>query len=123
MKRYAFLIAGLLAASVSSVQADLLELRVGAGLIGSNPDDFEDQVQAISGSNLSADSFNNYNVDLYFNIPGPLGVGLRQEWMNQDQSSGGSSWELDVNNLSLLVDLRFMDNVVYLGPIMSVGYP
>ncbi len=50
-------------------------------------------------------------------------MGLRQEWLNQKQSSGGNEWKLDASNISVLVDWRILNNVVYLGPIVGIGYP
>ncbi|OVE76968.1 hypothetical protein BVX98_03975, partial [bacterium F11] len=65
----------------------------------------------------------------FLNIPIlPIGAGLRYEWANQDQSSSLSGntfdWDLEVKNISLLVDYRIIDMAgVYLGPIVSIGMP
>ena len=61
----------------------------------------------------------------FFNIPlFPIGVGLRQEWLNDSQGNGTDDWEIDVKNLSLLVDWRLLDNdLFYVGPNVGIGYP
>lgn len=108
----------------SPIHADLLEIRAGVGLNSANPDAFEDRVRSVSNQDLDSDNFENFNADVYFNLPVlPIGVGLRHEWLNNDESAGGNNWEIDANNLSVLVDWRILDNVVYLGPIVGIGYP
>jgi hypothetical protein len=111
--------------SLGAVRADgILELRAGAGLTGADPSAFEDRVNSLGGGGLSADKFESFNADIFFNIPvSPLGIGVRHEWINSSQGNGPSSWDLKANNLSLMVDLRLIDSVVYFGPIVSVGYP
>lgn len=105
-------------------QAGLLELRAGAGLNAANPDAFEDRVNAVSNQDLKSDNFDNFNADVFFDLPVlPLGVGVRHEWLSNKQSSNGESWKIKANNLSVLVDWRFLDTLVYVGPIVSVGYP
>jgi hypothetical protein len=125
MKKWSLLIATVFTFSfVQALHADLIELRGGFGINSASPDDFENRANNISGSDLSSDNFDNYNVDVFFNIPVlPIGVGLRHEWLTQDQSSSGSQWDLDAKNISLLVDWRLLDNFVYLGPIVSIGFP
>lgn len=126
MKKFVLLgatvLGGLLA--VEQVQAGILEIRGGVGMTAANPNEFEDDVKAASNQSLSADSFQNYNADVFINIPAiPIGVGLRQEWLNQDQSGNGASWDLEAKNTSLLVDWRIIDTGVYVGPIVGAGYP
>lgn len=106
------------------VYADLLELRVGAGINSASDDAFEKEVNDIGNNGISTDDFENFNADIFFNIPAfPIGVGLRQEWLNLDESSNGDSLEVEVSNTSLLVDLRLIDTVFYVGPIVAIGIP
>lgn len=123
MKRWKLLLAVPALFLVQFAHADLIEIRGGVGLNAANPNAFQDKVKAISGSDLKANQFDNYNVDLFVNLPGPFGVGLRHEWINGDKSSNGSDWKLKAKNFSVLADWRILDNVVYLGPIVSIGYP
>ncbi len=105
-------------------QAGILELRAGAGMNAANPDAFEDRVNAVSNQDLKSDNFDNFNADIFINFPVlPLGVGVRHEWLNNKESSGGEDWKIKANNLAVLVDWRFIDTIVYVGPIVSVGYP
>lgn len=105
-------------------QGQILEIRGGAGINGANADDFEDRVNATGAGGVDADEFDNFFADVFFNIPAsPLGLGVRHEWLNQEDSGGGSEYDLKINNLSLLIDLRLIDSNIYLGPIVSIGYP
>ncbi|MBL0059266.1 MAG: outer membrane beta-barrel protein [Elusimicrobia bacterium] len=98
----------------------LIELRAGAGLVGSNPDDLNDKLQ---GSGMDFSSVDNYNLDVFFNLP-LIGLGVRNEWLNDKQSGSGQDLEINVNNLTLLADLRLLDNdLFYIGPIVGIGYP
>ncbi len=109
---------------VQTAHAGLLEIRGGYGVNSASPDAFENRVNTVSNSSLDADNFDNYNVDIFFDLPVlPLGVGLRHEWIKQDQSSNGSEWDLDAKNISVLVDWRLLDTLVYVGPIVGIGYP
>ena len=109
---------------VQRVQAGLLELRGGVGLNAANPHSFEDRVNSISGQDLNSSTFDNYNADVFVNLPVvPTGVGLRKEWINQKESSGGDEWKLNAKNISVLVDWRIINTLVYLGPIVGIGYP
>ena len=123
MKRWTFFLAVPALLLVQVAHADLIELRAGVGLNAANPNAFQDRVKAISGSDLKANEFDNFNADLFLNLPGPFGVGLRHEWINGDKSSNGSDWKLRAKNFSVLADWRLIDTVFYLGPIVSIGYP
>ena len=109
-------------------QADLIELRVGVGLNASDPSALNDQLQREGGSSLDLDSADNFNIDALVNIPLlPIGFGLRYEILSQDKSSVlngiSSSYDLDVKDISLLVNWRIIDTLVYVGPIISIGIP
>jgi len=124
MKKYAWMTAALLMLAGSTQAAGMLELRGGVGLNAANPEDFEDRANAVSGESLDADNFDNFNADIFWDIPMfPIGVGLRQEWIQGDQSSGGSDWDVDATNTSLLVDWRIINTGIYLGPIVGIGIP
>jgi hypothetical protein len=106
-----------------SVAQDFIELRFGASITGTDPDALNEQIKSLG---LDASSISGFNLDVYVNIPLlPIGAGLRYEWSCQDQStSSNDSFELDVRNISLLVDWRIIDNALfYVGPLLTLGYP
>jgi hypothetical protein len=114
----------LLLVGIPSVHAGILDLRVGAGLSAANPSAFDQRVNNLSGTDLSAGNFDTYNVDLIYHIPLiPITLGVRYEQAYQKQTSSSADWTLNVNNLSLLADWRIINSVVYFGPLVSVGYP
>ncbi len=124
MKMRQLILVFVLMGTVQAAQAGILEVRGGYGINSANPNKFEDRVNEISAANLDADNFDNYNLDIFFDLPViPFGVGLRHEWIKQDQSSGGSEWDIDAKNISVLVDWRLLDTLVYVGPIVGIGYP
>ena len=101
----------------------LIELRLGGAITATDPDDLNEQLQSL---NLESNSLSGFNVDVFVNIPLlPIGAGLRYEWASQSESaSAGTGFELDVQNLSLLVDWRILDNeLFYVGPLLTLGYP
>ncbi|MBK8125216.1 MAG: hypothetical protein IPK56_00625 [Elusimicrobia bacterium] len=68
-----------------TARAGLLEIRAGVGMNAADPKDLNTAIN----SGLDSDSIDNYNLDVYFNIPAfPLGVGVRNEWLK-----GKASWE------------------------------
>jgi len=126
MKR--LVLSGLMLLAVSTAlpvwAGGLLEVRGGVGLLSANPNAFENEFNQTFNENLGSSSFDNYNVDVFLNIPlCPLNVGLRREWMNTKSSGNATDSEIDVNQLMVLVDWRLLDNVVYVGPIVGVGFP
>lgn len=114
----------LLALAVPAAQAGILELRGGVGLTAPDDDTFEDRGNAVPNNGIQLDEFDVYNADIFFNLPAiPLGVGVRQEWIDVDEDSNGSELDLEATNLSLLVDIRIIDSAFYIGPIFGVGHP
>lgn len=114
MKRIGLAAAALVWLAVP-VRSEILEIRGGAGITASNNDQFEDRVNAAGTGGVHSDEFQNYNADIFFNLPvSPIGVGVRHEWLRQNDSAGGTDFDLKINNLSLLVDLRLIDTKVYL---------
>ena len=124
MKKIRLILALAALALVQTVHAGILEIRGGYGINSANPDAFETRVNSLSATTLDADNFDNYHVDVFFDLPVlPFGVGIRHEWIKQDQSSSGSDWDVDAKNVSILVDWRLLDTLIYLGPIVGIGYP
>ena len=120
-----FLVIGLAAAWSAtnvSVAQDFIELRFGASITGTDPGELNEQIKSLG---LDAGSISGFNFDVYVNLPLlPIGAGLRYEWSSQDQSTSSNNFKLDVNNISLLVDWRIIDNALfYLGPLITLGYP
>src|SRR4051812_4046349 len=86
LKTLAIAVLALGACSVS--RAGLLDLRFGIGLSAANPKGFEDRVNNLSGTDLSAGSFDTYNGDVVLRLPVvPVTVGLRYEDATQKQSA------------------------------------
>ena len=120
-----FLVIGLSAAwSITnvSIAQDFIELRFGASITGTDPGELNEQIKSLG---LDAGSISGFNFDVYVNLPMlPIGAGLRYEWSSQDQSTSSNNFKLDVNNISLLVDWRIIDNALfYVGPLITLGYP
>lgn len=105
-----------------SVAQDFIELRFGAAITGTDPGELNEQIKSLG---LDAKSISGFNFDVYVNLPLlPIGAGLRYEWSSQDQSTSSNSFELDVRNISLLVDWRIINNkLFYVGPLLTLGYP
>jgi hypothetical protein len=110
---------------IGTAHAGILEIRGGAGITSANADDFDDQAKAANNNGIDANDFRTYNADIFINIPNfPVGFGVRHEWLNLSEGSGGSDLDLKATNLSLLVDLRVIDTpLFYVGPIVSIGHP
>jgi hypothetical protein len=108
-----------------SARAGLIDIRGGLGRSAANIDDFDSQAKAANGNGIDANDFQTYNADIFVNLPViPIGVGIRHEWFNLNEGSGGSDVDLKATNLSLLVDWRIIKaGPFYLGPIVSVGHP
>lgn len=92
----------------------LIEVRGGYGV--NTPDD-DDQL----GFDVKA--MRGLNADIIFEPPilTDLGIGLRYEIMSQDFNSGLGNAEADMDRLSLLVNYRIIDLLVYVGPIATLG--
>lgn len=110
---------------VATSHARILDIRGGVGRSSADMDDFDEQAKAANGNGIDANDFDTYNVDVFVNLPVlPIGFGVRHEWLNLNEGSGGSDLDLKATNLSLLIDLRVIDtNVFYIGPIVSIGHP
>lgn len=103
-----------------TARAGLLEIRAGVGMNAADPKDLNTAIN----SGLDNDSIDNYNLDVYVNLPAiPIGVGLRNEWLKGEASFGADAWDIDANNLTVLVDWRIIDSVVYVGPLVTIGAP
>jgi hypothetical protein len=118
----AFLLMGILSVNA---RAGILDIRGGVGMSSTNVDDFDEQAKAANGNGIDANDFQTYNVDIFINLPAlPIGFGIRHEWLNLNEGSGGSELDLKATNLALLVDLRLIDtDHFYIGPIISIGHP
>ncbi len=102
---------------------NLIELRFGGSITSTDPEALNNQ---ISSQGLEINSMSGFNLDVYVKIPLlPIGAGLRYEWSSQDMNlPSGDNFELDVRNISLLVNWRIFDNqLFYAGPLLTLGYP
>jgi len=103
-----------------TARAGLLEIRAGVGMNAADPKDLNTAIN----SGLDSNSIDNYNLDVYVNLPAlPIGVGLRNEWLKGEASFGADAWDIDANNLTVLVDWRIIDSVIYVGPLVTIGAP
>ena len=112
-------------AVATTARAGILEIRGGVGMAAADPHSLEDKANAAAAGGLDAGDFQTFNADIFFDLPViPIGVGVRQEWLNSDSSGpNGSKLDLKAQNLSLLVDWRIIDTLFYVGPIVGIGHP
>ena len=112
--------------AAASARAGILDIRGGLGRSSANIDNFDEQAKAANGNGIDANDFQTYNADIFINLPAlPIGFGIRHEWFNLNEGSGGSDLDLKATNLSLLVDLRIIDSSQCTGdgnePVFVVG--
>lgn len=101
----------------TSAQA-LFEVRAGYGV--NTP--AEDSV-SFAGGNIGLSTMSGWNLDAIVSPPLiPFGFGLRYESMGFDASTGGVDLSSSMTRLSLIVNYRFIDTLIYLGPIATIGF-
>lgn len=104
---------------------DFFELRVGVGLVSVNPNDLNRDIQALSSS-FDVNDMSGMHIEALFNPPIlPLGVGLRlEQYGDGDETRAGSNdldYDVNYTRYSAVANWRLLDNVVYLGPIATLG--
>ena len=103
--------------SLASPARALVELRAGYGLLASNPEDINKvDVKLLSG----------FHVDALVSLPMvPIGFGLRYESMTMENDGTvlgqKVNVDLDYERISLLINKRLIDTLLYVGAIGSLG--
>jgi hypothetical protein len=97
----------------------LVELKAAYSMFSVSPsglnDNFAGQPKI---SEMQALSF-----DVMGNVPlMPVGLGVRHEMFSRKESSGSLNSEVDWKRTSILVNKRFIDMGIYLGPIATVSF-
>jgi hypothetical protein len=101
----------------NSAQA-LIELKGGYSMHQTSPGGLNDAFP----SNPKIDQMQSFSVDIMGNVPlMPVGLGLRHEILKRTETSGAFESAIDWSRTSILVNNRFIDTLIYLGPIATVG--
>lgn len=98
----------------------LFDLKLSYGLLASNPD----LSQLYSGGSSVPSVAPTYGLGLdgVVNLPMlPFGFGLRYENMGMTASGSGLDFKADYTRTALLVNYRFIDTLLYVGPIATYG--
>ncbi len=62
------------------------------------------------------------SIDVIGNVPlMPVGLGVRYEGLKRNEGAGTNGSEVDWKRTSILVNKRFIDTLVYLGPIITIS--
>lgn len=105
----------------ASVNANaLIEARLTYGLLGSSPD----LVSLYSGSPTTPTVTPTYGLGADVIVSPPLfswGAGLRYENMGVSASSNGIEFKADYTRTALILNYRFIDTLLFLGPIATYG--
>jgi hypothetical protein len=99
----------------------LIEVRINYGLLQTKPN--LDQLYTGSTANPSVPVVYGYGGDAIVTLPVLLdwGLGMRYESFGFKASSGGLEFKNSVTRTSLVANRRFLETLVYLGPIFTVG--
>jgi hypothetical protein len=93
----------------------LFEVRAGYGV--NTPAD-ED-----TGAGADLSTMSGFNLDAIIEPPLiPFGFGLRYETMGFDVEAGNASFESDMERISLLVNYRLINTLLYVGAIGTIGF-
>ena len=103
--------------SVGSAHA-LIEVKGGYSQFSVNPSSLNSAFAAAPAiTQLQA-----FSVDVMGHVPlMPVGLGVRYEGLKRSEGSGTNGSEIDWKRTSILVNKRFIDTLVYLGPIITVS--
>lgn len=97
----------------------LVELKAGYSQFTTSPGSLNDQFPGNPKiSQMQAISF-----DVMGRVPlMPVGLGVRHEMFSRKESDGALRSEIDWKRTSILVNKRFIDTVMYLGPVATVSF-
>lgn len=96
----------------------LVELKGGYSLHTMSPGGLNDAF----ASYPKIDQAQSISIDIMANVPlMPVGLGLRHEMIKRSDTVGALSSEVDWKRTSILINKRFIDTVMYLGPIATIA--
>jgi hypothetical protein len=120
MKYIISILIGFFATMVSLPAHALFDARLTYGFLGSRPD-----LSPLFGLTTGLpDVTPTYGLgaDVLIMPPlFPIGFGLRYESMGLDVKSGNNEYKTDYTRTALLINYRFIDTLLFLGPIASYG--
>ncbi len=103
--------------SPSSANA-LIELKAGYSQFTSAPTGLNDQFPL----SPKIEQLQGLSVDVMANVPlMPVGLGVRYEMLKRNESNGTNTAQVDWKRTSILINKRFIDTLVYLGPIATIS--
>ncbi len=102
--------------SIAPTAHALIEVKGGYSLHTSSPAGLNDQFSSFPKiTQLQSISF-----DAMGNVPLlPVGVGVRHETLKRNETANGLGSEVNWSRTSILVNKRFIDTLIYLGPIAT----
>ena len=97
----------------------LFEIRGGYGI--NTPAD--DSAELQGGGALGLSTMTGFHGDVIVSPPMiPFGFGLRYESMGLDIESAGQEFETDLTRMSVIVNYRLIDTLVFVGLIGTIGF-
>ncbi len=97
----------------------LVELKAGYSQFTSAPTGLNDQFPL----SPKIEQMQGLSVDIMGKVPlMPVGLGVRYEMFKRNESNGTGTSQLDWKRTSILVNKRFIDTLVYLGPIATISF-
>lgn len=94
----------------------LIELKGGYSMHTTSPSGLNDAFP----SNPKIEQMQSISVDIMGNVPlMPVGLGVRHEILKRSETSGTMGSSVDWTRTSILVNKRFIDTLIYLGPIAT----
>lgn len=120
--RFANLFAFAFVISASSTSLALLELRGAVSLLNANPSELHGFMSESFSTSPKLSRLQGVSFDAIATFQTmPVGVGARLETFKGNDSGVGTETEIDWKRVSILLNKRFVDRSVYLGPIITVG--
>ncbi len=105
-----------LVTGLSSTANAVIELKGGYTLHQTSPGGLND---AFAGA-PKIDQMQSISFDVMGNVPLlPVGLGVRHETLKRNETAGANGSEVNWSRTSILVNKRFIDTLVYLGPIAT----
>lgn len=94
----------------------VIELKGGYSLHTSSPGGLNDQFS----SNPKITQLQSISFDAMGNVPLlPVGIGVRHETLKRNETANGLGSEVNWSRTSIIVNKRFVDTLIYLGPIAT----
>lgn len=100
----------------------LIELRGAVALLNANPSELHAFTSEAFPSSPKPARMNGVAVDVIATLPiMPVGVGARLETFKGSDTAVGTEAGVEWKRISVLLNKRFVDRGVYLGPVLTVG--